>query len=817
MKPPSTGLPIEDVIDDIRTAVKDHGLGVVTAPPGSGKTTIVPLRLKNHVAGKILVLEPRRLATRAAARRMSYLLGETVGETVGYVTRDERRPGSRIEVITEGVLTHRLQRDPELPGVGLVIFDEFHERNLVTDLGLALALDTRGALRSDLPILVMSATLEADRVAAFLGDDDGTAPVITATGRSYPVDIRWSPPGRRTRIEDHVAGIVHQLVESEDGDVLVFLPGMAAIKRVAEGLEGILADVLALHGSLSPRDQDRAIAPSSPPFRKVVLSTDIAETSLTVEGVRIVVDSGQARTPRYDARTGMTRLTTIPVSRASAEQRTGRAGRTQPGIAVRAWARLEHGARPPQIEPEITKVDLAGFLLELKVWGVSTPSELRFLDQPPKRSVEEAERLLRVLGALDDESRVTETGRAMVALPVHPRLARMVIDAGDDSTLACIVATLIDERDPMRGHPDEVPVDLTIRVRAMVDRGFHHPALMGGAVGRVRDRARELCDRAGVPWGPVDLDRVGRVLALAYPDRLGIRRGSPGHFQLRIGTTAFTGPHDTLAPEEFLVVAVLDGRRKDARIRLAAGIDRTDLLEVFSHEIDQVTETTWEGDRLIERSRSQLGALVLEETHRRAAPGERTAQAILEKIRERGLDVLPWTPKAREFVTRVRYLRDGLGEGWPDWSEERLLSDLDTWLAPYLVETRGLDEVAKLDLYSILRGRLRYPQNVQIDELAPTHLVVPSGRSRRVDYSGDVPEVTVRVQDMYGTRRTPRIGERPVILNLVSPANRTVQITSDLAGFWEGSYQEVRKEMAPQYPKHSWPEDPARAQPVVKG
>ncbi|MPZ54486.1 MAG: ATP-dependent helicase HrpB, partial [Acidimicrobiia bacterium] len=669
--------------------------------------------------------------------------------------------------------------------------------------------------------LVMSATIDAEGVAGFLSsasESKPPVPVITAQGRSHPVDIRWQPPRGRIRMDDHVAGLVRTALDTEpSGDVLVFLPGMGEINRVAERLDNVLAEVHRLHGSLPPSDQDRAISPPTPPFRKVVLSTDIAETSITVEGVRVVIDSGMARSPRYDARTGMTRLTTIPISRASADQRAGRAGRIEPGVAIRAWSRLEHGARPPQIEPEITQVDLAGFMLELAAWGISDPAELPFLEPPPPRSVEEALLLLTRLGALDDRYRLTETGRAMVGLPVHPRLARMVVDAEGDGTLACILATLIDERDPMRGRPDEVPVDISLRVRAITDRGFGHQALVGPAVFRLRDRARELCDRAGVGWGPVDTDRIGPVLALAYPDRLAVRRGSPGRFQLRIGTSAFTPPRDTLAPEQFLVVADLDGRRKDTRIRLAAGIDPADVLTVFSHQIDHIVETVWDGDRLVDRTRSQLGALVLEETTQRVAPGAATTQAIIEKIRERGLGILPLIAKASELRTRVAYLRETLGEDWPDWSDQNLRDTLESWLAPYLREPRGLDDLKRIDLVTILRSQLPYPQSVDIDRQAPTHITVPSGRRRRVDYSGETPTLTVRVQDMYGSTKTPLIGGKPMTLDLVSPANRTVQITSDLAGFWEDSYQEVRKEMAGRYPKHSWPQDPVRAKPEVKG
>ena len=493
-----TGLPVEASIPEVRRCLADQGHAVLVAPPGSGKTTVVPLRLLDEPwrhAGKILVLEPRRLATRAAARRMADLLGESVGESVGYVTRDDRRVGPRtdIEVITEGVLTRRVQRDPELPGVALVVFDEVHERNLQTDLGLAFTLEARDTLRPDLRMLVMSATIDADRVAALLGRGE-PAPVVTSDARSYPVEVRWDPPERGTWVEDHAADVVRRALRDETGDVLVFLPGMRAILRCRDRLQGVdpAVDVRLLHGSLPPGEQDAALAPSSTGRRRVVLSTDIAETSLTVEGVRVIVDTGQGRAPRLDLRHGMTRLETIPISRASADQRAGRAGRVEPGVAYRLWSKLEHGARRPHIDPEITQIDLAGLALELALWGSLDPSTLRFLDPPPAKAYAEAKRLLALLGAVDDAGRLTTAGERMAGLPLHPRLARMVVDAGEDDALACVIAGLLEERDIMHGRPDDVPVDLSLRVRLVVDPSLDHPAASGRSIQRVRRTVADL-------------------------------------------------------------------------------------------------------------------------------------------------------------------------------------------------------------------------------------------------------------------------------------------------------------------------------------
>ncbi|MDX1689821.1 MAG: ATP-dependent helicase HrpB [Acidimicrobiia bacterium] len=808
MTAPDTGLPVESVVPRLRSALAE-GPAVLVAPPGSGKTTVAPLRIVDEpwTEGRsVLVLEPRRVATRAAARRMADLLGERVGGTVGYTTRDDRRVSgsTRIEIITEGVLTRRLQRDPALDGVAAVVFDELHERNLQTDLGLALALDARAVLRPDLRILAMSATIDAERVAALIGVD-APAPVVEADAGIHPVDVRYVPPRGRIRMEDHAAAVVRRALDEEPGDVLVFLPGMGEILRVRDRLGGVHAGVHVLHGSLPADAQDAALTPSS--SRKVVLSTDIAESSLTVEGIRVVVDAGLARTPRMDPRTGMTRLHTGAASKASADQRAGRAGRIEPGVAYRLWSKMEQAGRRPHREPEIAQVDLAGLLLEIAAWG--TPVDgLAWLDPPPARALGDATDLLERLGALEDGA-LTDSGRAMVGLPVHPRLARMLADAGEHRMLATRIAALVEGRDVLRGHPDEVPVDVALRVRILEGQA-RHPATDRRSLDRARREADDLARRIGARGG-VDADAAGRVLALAYPDRLAVRRGSPGRFQLRTGTRAWIPPADPLAVEEFVVAADLDGKRTNARIRLAGGIDATAVAERFAHEVDESTDLVWEGDRLVERTERRLGGLVLSTHDRRPDPGAGATDALVDRVASLGSESLPWSAAARSLVARLRHVYERMGEPWPD--VDALLDDPGAWLAPHLAGATGWDDVQRLDLQRIVRGLLPYPEAADFDAIAPTHVTVPSGRRVRVDYDAPEPAISVRVQEMFGSRRTPTVAGVPVVLRLLSPADRPVQITSDLAGFWEGTWEDVRRDMAGRYPKHDWPDDPASATP----
>lgn len=832
---PSQGLPdlpVIEALDEVRNALSSTGRAVLVAPPGAGKTTVVPLALLDEEwlgDQRIVMLEPRRLATRAAARRMASTTRTVVGDLVGYQTRDERHIGrsARIEVVTEGVLTRRLQNDPELPGVGLVIFDEVHERNLTTDLGLALALDAASTIRPDLRLLAMSATPDVEGLTALLD-----ATVITSEGRMFDVDMHWlatAPSGggrgrsnRRgasgrgaDRIEPAVVSAVLRALRDESGDILVFLPGIGEIRRTEAQLAEVVdanVDIHPLAGALTLADQDAALAPSPPGRRRVVLSTDIAETSLTVDGVRVVVDSGLAREPRFDARTGMTRLTTVSTSRASAEQRAGRAGRTGPGAAYRMWSKIEHGSRPKHRSPEIMQADLAGFALELAAWGGG--DDLRFIDEPPGGALAQARDLLRDLYAIDaDDDSITPLGRTMLGLPVHPRLARMV--AVDRSTLSCVVATLVEERDIFRGRPDDLPADLSLRVAVLSGRD-RHDAADRGAVHRLRERAADLARRAAIDFDldRTDPDRAGAVLLLGYPDRLAARR-RPGQYQLRSGSGAWLPEDDSLASEEFIVAADLDGRRDRARIRSAAAVDADTVVSAFGPDIVERRTIGWDADRddLVETIERRLGAISLGQHIGRPDPGEATTDALMQRVRTTKLGVLRWSGAASSLRERVEFLHRTIGVPWPDWSVGQLTGNLDEWLAPYLPGATGREDLERLDLVMVLRSQLPWPEGGQIDEIAPAALELPGGRSVPVDYAGEQPDAFVRVQDLFGVTVHPIAGRVPIRLHLLSPADRPIQVTADLPGFWAGSWNEVRKDMAGRYPKHQWPDDPATADP----
>jgi ATP-dependent RNA helicase HrpB len=837
MPPDLPELPVTASLGAVRVALADPGLAVLQAPPGAGKSTIVPLALVDEpwLAGTLVMLEPRRLATRATARRMAALRREAVGDTVGYRTRDDRRvgPATRIEVVTEGILTRRLQRDPALDGVGLVVFDEFHERSLQADVGLALALDARRHLRPDLRLLVMSATLDGDRVAALLGGDGDPAPVVTSESRAYEVAVRWAPRRPREHLEPAVVAAVRQALRTEpEGDVLAFLPGAGEIVRTAEQLGAALGDapvdVHALYGALPAGDQDAALVPGLPGRRKVVLATDIAETSLTVEGVRIVVDGGLARRPTFDATTGLTRLETVPASRASADQRAGRAGRLGPGAAVRLWSKVEHAARRPFTEPEIRQADLAGLALELAVWGTDV-ADLAFLDPPPPRALAEARRLLVELGALaggegDEAPAPTAAGREMVALPLHPRLARMALVGRErgQGWLGCLLAAVLEDRDVLRGRPDDLPADVGLRLALLDDPGLRHPAADGRALRRARDRALDLARRVGVVAAGADPAESGLLLAAAYPDRIAQARGGRGRFVLRAGTEGWLAPTDALAGEDLLAVAEVDGRRTGGRIRLAAPLAPEQLDAVAGDQVTEHARLVWDPDRggsgdLVARVERQLGRLRLGTVERPPAPGMATTAALVDRVRATNLAALPWTDAARSVQARVAFLAETLGEPWPDLSDAALRRGLDGWLAPRLdaAGATGRADLDRIDLARLLRGRVPPEVAGDLDQLAPEALTVPGGRRVRLAYGegapGDPPVLAVRVQDMFGATATPTVagGRVPVTLRLLSPANRPVQVTSDLAGFWAGSWREVRREMAGRYPKHPWPEDPA--------
>lgn len=813
-------LPVVEVLAQLSAALEQHRSAVLVAPPGAGKTTIAPLYLIEQpwLDSRIVMLEPRRLATRAAAQRMASLLGCEVGDRVGYQTRDERRIGrdTQIEVVTEGVLTRRLQQDPELPGVGLVIFDEVHERNVPTDLGLAFAVDARTNVRPDLRLLAMSATPDIAKLQSVLGD----APIVASSGRAFPVDIRWLPMMKGTRIETATTDAVLRALSEEPGDVLVFLPGIGEIRRVEQNLAGRVAsdvDVRLLAGALSLAEQDMALMPSPSGRRRVVLSTDIAESSLTVTGVRVVVDAGLARVPRHDLGSGMTRLTTISTSRASADQRAGRAGRTEPGVAYRLWSKLEHATRRAQLDAEITQVDLAGVALELAAWGTPV-GELSFADPPPARALQQAQELLRRLGALDDAGHLTAAGRAMLTLPLHPRLARMVVTAPEhDKGLACAIAAILDERDVLRGRADELPADLALRVRVVCGHD-HHDRADRRDVARVRDRAADVARRCGarLDFDDVAAERTGATVALAYPDRVAVRRRQPGQFQMRTGSGAWVAATDTLAHERFIVAADLDGNRSGARVRIAAGIEAAELIAALGDDVERRQVLTWDKQRddLVLHETVRLGSMLLDEQYRPAPAGPATAAALIERVRTTRLGILNWTEGAAHLRRRISFAGRHLGDGWPPVDDKTLVDTLEDWLAPFAQHASSRADLAAVDLEMVLTAMLSWDQQVQLAELVPPTLTTAAGRKVAIDYGRDNPTVSVRVQDMFGTRTHPTIAHGiPLTIELLSPADRPIQITNDLPGFWSGSWSEVRKELAGRYPKHQWPTDPAAAAP----
>ena len=814
-----TGLPIEEVIDDVRRALSKRRMGVLTAEPGAGKTTVVPLRLLDEtwMTGTILLLEPRRVAARSVARRMAELLGERVGETVGWRTRDDTAVSSstRIEVVTEGILTRRLQRDPNLPGVSAVIFDEFHERSVHADMGLALTLEVIESIRPDLRLLVMSATIDAEAVAELLNPQQH-APVIECAGRTFPIDVRWRPRKPRDKIERSVATVVEDALR-EPGDVLVFLPGVGEIRRtVAELQRRVDLHVLPLYGALPADEQDAALR-SIPGQRRVVVSTDVAETSLTVDGIGSVVDAGLARRPRYDPSSGLSKLVTVSHSKASADQRAGRAGRLGPGVAFRMWSKMEHASRRAHHQPEILQIDLANVVLESLAWGVRGPEALRLLDKPSKAAIAEAIDVLVMLGAVDEhDRRITAHGRAMLALPLHPRLAAMVAAVGDGPLgwPAAVLASLLEERDVITGRPSERPVDLWTRVQLVNDQSFHYADADRRAVTTVRQRARKLIKRTGAREGAVAVDDIGRSLALAYPDRLGQKRaGQGGRFRLRNGMGAEVARTDPIAHEDMVVVAELAGDKRNVAIRLAAGIDALDVELGFAADMTERTFFGWDEERddLVQRVERRLGALDFGTHNQTIEPSPEVVDALIDHIQATRLESLPWTKAARAFQARsvlVASHRTDLER--LDIDDASLLGRASEVFAQWLAGATGRRDLEKLDLLTIMKSEVGWDQVETIDRLAPTHITFARGRSVEVDYLAESPRVSVRAQDAYGTVVTPLVidGIVPVTVELLSPAGRPIQITADLASFWTGSWSEVRKDMAGRYPKHDWPEDP---------
>jgi ATP-dependent helicase HrpB len=805
-------LPIDAALPHLTAALRGNTAAVLMAPPGAGKTTRVPLVLAGEdwaqKTRRILVLEPRRLAARAAAERMAQTLGERVGESVGLRVRFGSKISSRtrIEIITEGVFTRLILDDPMLDGVSAVIFDEFHERSLDADLGLALARDVQQGLRDDLRILVMSATIDGARIANLLGD----APVIESEGRAFPVETRYV--GRDARpIEPQVADTIMRAMRADAGSLLAFLPGAAEIRRTKTLLEAraeATTDVVALYGALAGDEQDRAIAPAPPGRRKIVLATSIAETSITIEGVRIVVDSGLARVPRYEPDVGVTRLETVRVSRAAADQRRGRAGRIEPGVCYRLWDEPQTAALEPFARPEILAADLSSFALDLAAWGGS-PDQLAFLDPPPKAALAEAKALLNELGAIDGDGRITAEGKLLRRLPLPPRLARMVVDAGaeGDALPAAEIATLIGERG--LGGDD---VDLRQRLAAL--RRDRSP--------RGRD-ARAMAQRwaevasAPSPQGEEELS-VGALLALAYPERIAKNRGgAAGAFLLGNGRGANVDPASPLAREPFLAVAELAGTAAQGRILSAAPITLAEIEARFSDRIAAREEIVFDAASASLRGRRsrRLGAIALSDQPMPVAANDDTAQKLAAGIAGLGMHRLPWTKSLQQWRDRVMFLRASEGEEWPDLSDAALAQAIDTWLAPVLAAKTALGDISADELNTAVRALLPWRLQRRLDAEAPTHFAAPTGSQVPIDYEAEGgPKISIRVQELFGLDRHPAIagGKVPLLIELLSPAHRPVQMTRDLPGFWRGSYAAVRAEMRGRYPKHPWPEDPIAAQ-----
>jgi ATP-dependent helicase HrpB len=829
-------LPIEPVLPAIRAALRNSTALVLQAPPGAGKTTGVPLALLDEpwLAGQtILLLEPRRLATRAAAARMASLLGEPVGQTVGYQIRFDRQISrqTRIEVVTEGILTRRLQRDPALEGVGLVIFDEFHERSLHADLALALCLDSQRGLRENLRLLVMSATLDGAAVAQLLGD----APVVTSEGRAWPVSYHFLPSAAdRFNLTDVARAILTALAGST-GDVLVFLPGGGEIRQVLRRLEAEPAcsglALVPLYGDLSSDAQQQAIQPDPAGRRKVVLATSIAETSLTIAGVSVVVDSGWSRVPRFDPRSGLTRLETVRVSVDAAEQRAGRAGRLGPGVCYRLWSEAAHTRLRPRRSPEILAADLAPLALELAQWGVSDPMMLAWLDPPPPGALAQARAVLTDLEALDGQGCITPTGRALAELPTHPRLARLLRRGAElgHGALAADLAALLEERDLLRGD-HAFGSDLSARVAALrvfrgegrtgAQRWTADPAACARAEQAARRWRQSLKVSAGQEPEP-DSATLGLLLALAYPDRIARRReGSTDRYQLANGRGVRLLPGDPLSGGDWLVAAHLDAGVSEGRIWLAAPVALADLEIQLAARIRTVAEVAWDERQVAVSARRErrLGALVLAGEALTDAEPATLRRAMLAGVRQLGLNVLPWTRELRDGQARVLSVRDWFpAEGWPELSDAWLAEHLAEWLEPWLDGITRREHLARLDLAAALEGLLDRRLRSRLNELAPTHLTVPSGSRIRLQYTpGEPPALAVKLQELFGLADTPRIadGRVAVTLHLLSPAQRPIQVTQDLRGFWERTYAEVKKELKGRYPKHPWPDDPWSTTPT---
>ncbi len=822
-------LPIHHIIPELKNALAKSS-AVLAAPPGSGKTTIVPLTLLAEpwlANKKILILEPRRLATRAAAARMASLLGEKVGQTVGYQIRFDRQisGATRIEVLTEGILTRRLQNDADLNGVGLIIFDEFHERSIHADLALALCLDLC-QLKEDLRLLIMSATLDTAPIAGLLGN----VPIIIGEGHSHEVRIEYIEREATGRISDITTMGVRRVIDEQQGDVLVFLPGTGEIRDVYRQLtaEPAFHDILLspLFGDLSQEDQDRALLPDPAGRRRVILATSIAETSLTIEGIGCVVDSGWSRRPRFDPSNGLGKLTTVRVSKAAARQRAGRAGRLGPGYCLRLWTKGEHHGLTPFHPPEIVAVDLASLALELALWGISEPQELRWLDPPRSGPYQQARELLRSLNAINESGRITDTGKQLAALPIHPRLGHMLLMAQrmGHAPLACDIAAILSERDSVKRDDSTPSADLGIRQRLLeiwrkkgddaVDREGGDPVICR----RIDRAARGWLKLIAGKNSRRNVDAIGDLLVYAYPDRIARRRPNErGRYLLATGRGALLPPADPLAASEYLVVPQLDAGQKEARIFLAESLALSDLKRHHHGLLSASKQVYWDdlAAKVVAIRRLSLGEIVIEENPLSAVDPEEISGAMLTGIRRMGIECLPWDRESRQFQARVHCLRGRQPEmAWPDLSDSQLQGDL-SWLEPYLTGLNKAEQLKHIDLQEIFKAMLGWERQQKLAQDAPSSIAVPSGAKIRIEYRLDEPPLlAVRIQEMFGQAETPTIcgGKVVLLLHLLSPARRPIQVTSDLAGFWQRSYPEVKKELKGRYPKHFWPDDPLAAE-----
>ncbi len=806
-------LPVDEALPRLKAELQARNAVVLVAPPGAGKTTRVPLALLDAPwlgENKIVMQEPRRLAARAAARRMAATLGEAVGETVGYRVRLDTKvgPRTRIEVVTDGLFLRMLQDDPSLDGVGCMIFDELHERGLETDLSFAVVREVQTALRDDLRVIAMSATLDSGPVSERLGG----AEIVESRGRMFPVETRYLDRAPAGRIEDVVASAVRRALAEERGSVLVFLPGVGEIRRVEERLRdaGGDVDVAPLYGDLSPAEQERALAPSPAGRRKVVLATSIAETSLTIEGVRLVIDSGQMRVPRFAPRTGMTRLETVKVSQASADQRRGRAGRLEPGVCYRLWPEEQQRGLLPFTPPEILDADLATLALEIAAWGATDAASLPWLTPPPAASLAAARALLLDLGAIDGTSAITAHGRAMTRLGQHPRIAHLVLKGRElgHGRVAALIAAILGERDFLRLPPGQRDADLRHRVDI---------ALQGKAPRQILEVARRLSRDQDS-----DSAATGALLSLAYPDRIGRRRaGTAGRYLLSGGRGAALPEGDPMGGAEFLVVADLDGSSQDSRVFLAAPITLAKIEELHGERIvnEQIVQWSARDGAVLARQRRRLGAIALEDKPLTKPNADNVLAAMIEGVRQLGIAALPWTDDLQRWRERVAFLRLHAPADWPDLSDAALADSLGDWLMPFLGGVSRRDHLALVDLAAALMALVPWDRQRELDRLAPTHIEVPSGSRILIDYANPAePTLSVRLQEMFGLLDTPRIagGKVPLTVHLMSPARRPVQVTRDLASFWANGYRAVKAELKGRYPRHYWPDDPLIAEPTAR-